>query len=398
MKPLRILITNLAMWSRSGTETHARDLALGLLQRGHKPILYSPRLGAIAREMEAAGVEVVDNLEKLSHPPDLIHGHHNITAMTAILHFPGVPAVFLCHDKLAWHDAPPRFPAIRRYVAVDYLVYGRLVVEHALPREIVSVIGNSVDLERFHPRGPLPAKPQRALLFSNYANKHTHLQAVTDACSFAGIELDVRGAGVNNSCDRPEDVLGNYDLVFGKARCAMEAMAVGAAVVLCGPEGCGRMVTAMGFDYLRRYNFGRHTLTDPVTMENLIAQIGRYNAGDAAQVRTLARTELSAGLMVEQWIKLYQEVLAETPTIPPRPTKTDLEQAAQFLLLLDPILLGIYGRDVKIQSLEGEVRQLKETVAKYAAEEARRAVEEQARLKRRWYLPWSGVHKSRRQS
>jgi len=390
MNPLRVLITNLAMWSRSGTETHARDLALGLLKRGHKPMLYSPRLGDIAREMEAAGVEVADSLEKLSQSPDIIHGHHNITAMTVILHFPEVPAVFVCHDKLAWHDAPPRFPTIRRYVAVDYLVYERLAREHALPPEIVSVIGNSVDLERFQPRRPLPDRPQRALLLSNYANKHTHLQAVTNACLRAGIELDVRGAGVNNSCDHPERILGNYDLVFGRARCAMEAMAVGAAVVLCGPEGCGPMVTSAEFKYLRRYNFGRRTLTDPVTAENLAAQIERYDAGEAKKVSTLARTQLGADLMVEQWINLYREILRETPTVPPRPGKTDLEQAAQFLLLLDPILLGIYGRDVKIQSLEGEVRELKETIAKHVAEEqARLAAEEQARLKwSRFLWPW----------
>jgi len=392
MKPLCVLITNLAMWSRSGTETHARDLALGLLKRGHKAMVYTPRLGNIAREMEAAGVEVVDDLQKLSQPPDLIHGHHNITAMVPILHFPRVPAVFVCHDQLAWHDAPPRFSTISRYVAVDHLAYERLVGEHSLPQEIVSVIGNSVDLERFQPRGPLPPRPHRALLFSNYANKYTHLQAVSEACQRTGIELDVRGGGVNNVCEHPETILAGYDLVFGKARCAMEAMAVGAVVVLCGAEGCGPMVTADEFDYLRRYNFGHHTLKYPVTAENLLAQIERYDKDEAAKVAELARTHLNCDVMVEQWVKLYQEILQETPTVPERPGKMDLELAAQFLLLLDPILLGIYGRDVKIQILEGEHRELQEKVAKYQAEERTRLeAEEQARLKKResrFQWPW----------
>ena len=37
---------------------------------------------------------------------------------------------------------------------------------------------------------------------------------------------------------------GDYDLVFAKARCALEAMAVGAAVVLCDTHGLGPMVTS----------------------------------------------------------------------------------------------------------------------------------------------------------
>jgi len=363
MKPLRILITNLAMWSRSGTETYARDLALGLMKRGHQPMLYSPRLGDIAREMEAAGVEVIDNLEKLSHPPDLIHGHHNITAMVPILRFPEVPAIFVCHDSIAWHDAPPRAASIRRYVAVDRLCFNRLVQQETLPREMVSIIRNAVDLERFQPRGPLPLQPKRALLFSNHANLYTHLPAVAEACRRTGLELHVRGGGVHDACDRPEAVLGNYDLVFAKARCAMEAMAVGNAVLLCGPEGCGGMITAAEFEYFRLHNFGRHVLKNPTTADNLVKQLEEYDSREAAKVSALARTYLDLNAIVEQWIRLYQDVLAERPTASPGMPRANLEEAAQFLLLLDSVLIGIYQRDTKIQALEGELRQREEELA-----------------------------------
>ena len=51
---------------------------------------------------------------------------------------------------------------------------------------------------------------------------------------------------------QPERVLGRYDIVFAKAKAAMEAMAVGAAVVLCDFGGVGPMVTWADFDRLRR--------------------------------------------------------------------------------------------------------------------------------------------------
>ena len=42
--------------------------------------------------------------------------------------------------------------------------------------------------------------------------------------------------------DRPEAILGDYDLVFAKARAAMEAMATGCAVILCDRVGAGPLV------------------------------------------------------------------------------------------------------------------------------------------------------------
>ena len=48
MSGLRILITNLRLEGWTGTELFARDLARGLLEAGHRPVLYSPRLGKLA--------------------------------------------------------------------------------------------------------------------------------------------------------------------------------------------------------------------------------------------------------------------------------------------------------------------------------------------------------------
>ena len=188
----------------------------------------------MAQELRQATVPVVDDLNAIGVPPDIIHGQQEFETMTALLRFPAVPAVYFCHDWLMKNT--PHFPRILRYVAVDHTCRDRLVFEHAIPEERIQLLFNFVDLARFKPRGPLPARPKCALMFSNYAREDGRLNAAREACARAGIELDVVGERVGNICARPEEALPQYDIVFAKGRAALEALAVGTAVVLCGIE------------------------------------------------------------------------------------------------------------------------------------------------------------------
>lgn len=113
---MKVLLTNLTLSTRTGTEMATRDLALGLLRAGHDACVFSPLLGAVAREIAGAGVPVVSRLEDVPYRPDIIHGHHHVETTLALTHFRNIPAIFVCHDRLSWHDIPPRLSGIRRYV------------------------------------------------------------------------------------------------------------------------------------------------------------------------------------------------------------------------------------------------------------------------------------------
>ena len=308
---LRVLITNHTLAARQGTELYVRDLATALLERGHAPVAFSTVLGDVARELRAATVPVIDRLDRMAEPPHIIHGHNHAETLAAMLHFPGVPAVYFCHSWVAWMDEPPKFPRVIRYVAVDDTCRDRLTLEHGIPPEQVRVLLNFVDLSRFRPRPPLPALPRRALLFSNYASAETHLLPVREACARAGIELDVVGLAAGSTCAEPERVLGQYDLVFAKARAAIEALAVGAAVVLCDEAGLGPMVTAEEFDRLRSLNFGRRTLRRPLDPELIAREVARYDPQDAAEVSRRIRAVAGRELAVDEIVSLYEEVIEE---------------------------------------------------------------------------------------
>jgi hypothetical protein len=89
---------------------------------------------------------------------------------------------------------------------------------------------------------------------------------------------------VRNSQSQPEELLGRYDVVFAKGRSALEAAAVGAAVVLCDALGLGPMVNSREFDAQRSLNCGARLLRDPVSVEGVVARLERYDPGDAAEV------------------------------------------------------------------------------------------------------------------
>jgi hypothetical protein len=308
---LKILITNTCLGGYTGTEVVVRDLALELQRQKHIPMVYAPRLGLPAEEIKSHGIEVTDDLQKLTAVPDVIHGHHHAQTIEALLHFPWAPAVFVCHSADGEIDEPIYFPRILRYVAVDSRCRARIERTPGIPPQRIEVMLNAVDLQRFTPRNALPARPRRALVFSNYASRHTHLPAVRRACRHAGLAVDIVGSLAGTSMANPETVLPHYDLVFAKARCALEAMAAGRAVVLCDFAGAGPMVSSQNFDRLRDLNFGAGTLVNPLRAEHIVPEIARYDPKDVALVAQRVSNQAGLDTAALRWICLYSDILEE---------------------------------------------------------------------------------------
>jgi hypothetical protein len=324
---LRILLTNYTLATRSGSELFVWDLATGLQARGHEPVVYAPTLGRLADELRAATIPVVADLRHVSADPDVIHGHHNHELMTALLRFPRVPAVRVCHG---WWDAPvQQFPRILRYVAVDDTVRGRMVSEWGVPPDRVRVLLNFADTVRFVPRGPLPQRPARALVFNNDAAQH--LRVVSRACARLGINVEASGRSVGRVAGDPARILGQYDVVFAKARCAIEAMAAGTAVVVCDAAGMGPLVTSTNLEDLRRLNFGVRTLREPVSVDAIIRELSRYDAADAEAVSRRIRATATLDLALEQWMALYEEVIDEHRAAAPGDQDAELRLASEYL-------------------------------------------------------------------
>jgi hypothetical protein len=334
-EPRRVLIATYSVRSRSGSDLYTRDLALALLRRGWQPIIYASYLGAIAEELRLATIPVTDDIAAITAAPDVIHGHHHMETLAALARFPGVPALFVCHDGLTWHSTPPRTPRIGAYVGVDRNCRDRMMMEHGIDEASTRVLLNAVDLQRFQRRAPLPRKPKRAVIFSNQAASNTFADAIAAACAQRGIALDVVGIGAGTATDHPEQILPQYDLMFGKARCALEAAAVGAAVIVCDSAGLAGMVTMRDVDAMRQLNFGVRLLQRPNTAETIGAEIDRYDANDAGLVSDAVRSSAGVDLLAEQFLELYEELRINHRALSPeeelRATADSLSRLAKHM-------------------------------------------------------------------
>lgn len=308
---MRVLLTNNTLAARAGSELYVLDVARELKRLGHIPVAYSPALGAVADCLRAENIPVVDDLAALPFRPDVIHGQHHLETMTAVASLPGVPAVYFCHGFAPWEEMPPVFPRIFRYVAVDAACRERVVRDAAVPEAAVRVVLNFANLEQFRPRGPLPARPARALVFSNEATEANYVHVVREACGRHGITLEVIGRECGNPVADPHELLHRHDIVFAKARCAIESLAVGCAVVICGTHGLGPMVTTANVEALRAWNFGFRTMTIPHGVDAVDAAIRDYDPADAAETSALVRQQADVREAVRRIVDIYEEAILE---------------------------------------------------------------------------------------
>lgn len=341
---MRILITNNTLAERAGTELYVRDIALALRARGHEPWAYSSKLGEVARELREAGIRVLDDLSALRDAPDLIHAHHHLDAMAALLRFPRVPAVLFCHGARPWEEAAARFPSIRRYVAVDDACRDRLLAERVPPGEI-ELLRTFVDLDRFPLRARSRPRPRRALVFSNNARFGPALWGIRVGCALAGVfRVDVAGRESGRAVARPEEILGRYDVVFAKGRAAHEAAASGAALMVGDHARHAGLLTGARYEEWRSLNFGFRLLTRRANPLWIARELRRYDAADVRAVALRLRAEAGLGVAMERLLELYERVAAERAALAALPQEVFDAAASGYLRALATQVKGMIAQ------------------------------------------------------
>lgn len=347
-----VLLTNVILSGRSGTEVATVELAQALRRRGHRAAIFSPTLGPLAHSARTLGIAVTNRIDTVGFTPDVIHGSHNAALALAMVRFPHTPAVFICHDSASPLDEPVRDEHIGLYVAVDAACRDRLIMDGVDAAEIV-VIANAVDLQRFTLRHAWSARPRSALLIVKQSTAHVAL--VTEACRSAGVTLDVVGPGVGNVVDDLADRCRKADIVFAHSRGAIEAAAVGAAVIVIDEFGYGGR---FGRDQVVSWPDTplSHRILAPLpSSEELSEAILAYDAAECQETALLLRRRVDLDILVADWEAAYARAIecvarratqrdgAGLPTtgsvagflaryIPRVDQSTELEDAAERLL------------------------------------------------------------------
>lgn len=361
---MRVLITNLFLARNSGSETVVELLADGLRRAGHQPMILAPTLGPQAARMRTRGHIIVDRAADVPAIPDIIHAQHTPVALAAMAAFLQTPTVFACHSASFEMEAPRPHPQITRFIAVDDLCRDRCLAR-GVPAERLSVILNAVDLERFTRRAPLPAKPRLALLLTKTPG---HAEVVRAACLARDIELVELGPATGRTSDAIETELPAYDLVFATARMALEAAAVGCAVIVCDARGFAGYLSAKNLDQWRRLNFGAGLLSRPTSQALVTEAIDAYDAADAAIVTDRLRNEASLTDCVAQHVAVYEAALAD-----PRPALRDV--AAGTATWIESLVPMSRGGDWEVIAREKHGFEAEETILALAESERRIGLE-----------------------
>ncbi len=324
---MRILLTNNTLDDRAGTELYLCEVAEALQAAGHEPVCFSLNLGKMAARLAERGIPVSDDLRALPGPPDVIHGQHFIETTLAAMTWRQVPVISFCHGPEAWQEAACQLPNVVRWIAVDASSRRRLVEDEGIDPARVTTLLNHFDERRFQPRAPLPAKPQKALIASNYLTpRHPAVLAARAACEAKGIALHTAGRHLGGIVENMETLLPQFDIVFGKARILIEAAAVGCAVVQLEYFGAGLLGQMENYDTLRAHNFGYHTMGLPLDAAVIGHELDRYDAADAALFSQRIREEATLQKTMASLIPLYAEAMTH-----PSPDYDPALEAGDFL-------------------------------------------------------------------
>ena len=279
----RILITNVRLDKRSGTEIVTKETAIGLADRGHTVAVYSSSsLGEIAKELIVAGVIVTNRIESLmDFDPDLIHANHTTPFLVARTAFPECPALWFCHDATAWHDNPIDLPGTALYVSYSPATRARLLSSPGITDARIATLLNATDVAPS--AGAPPDAIRKVLIVAKYRAKYVKL--VVAACKELGLAYEVVGGAVGRTVNDLGDRMRAVDMVVASGKVTMEAIALNRPVLCMDERGLAGLTTPDVSSSWAARNFGGTILRRRIEVDAMIAEIALYDADEFSRMR-----------------------------------------------------------------------------------------------------------------
>lgn len=371
---MRVVLATRALEGRGGSETYVVTVADHLQRLGHDVWLHALECGEAADHARSLGLRVAERPEQL--PPDpqaLIVQDGAVAALLAERH-PAVPQIFVAHSDIFDLQLPLVLPGLTAAVVALYDRVERRLRAHAGGARVVR-LSQPIDVERFKPRSVLPQRPRIALTFGNYVHG-ARLELLRQACERAGLELRHVGSHGGGTTTDPAGMLNAADVVFGKARAVLEAMACGRAVYVFDHNGAEGWVTDGNRAALAADNFGGQSQPIEVDADRLAADLARYDAASGLANRDFVVARHAATKHAAALVELLHEVVAEPPAAPP--ADAPLRELARLVRLHhradgQAFLLHaeLERRDRALRERDGELQAARADAAAARAEAAR---------------------------
>ncbi len=308
---MHLLFTNNTLQGLAGSELYVYELALELQRRGNQVSCFTLNTGPVGDKLREKGVKIVTTLAEMEAlpPVDFIHAHHRLEARLAASCFPLAPIVYASLGPFhPFEQAGADRGIFTRYIAISQDVRDKMTYAQQIPATKISVVPNFVDLARFTAHRTLEVKPRRVLLLTNYFKPEGLIE---EACKVAGgLELKAIGAQ-SESVWNVEDYIDWADVVVTSARGALQAMAMGRAVVVYRPTGSDGLLTPANFETCLYHNFSGRAFGKQFDATTMAEQLTSYNTGEVRQLQYRVRSEFSLSRIAESLLQVYQQTITE---------------------------------------------------------------------------------------
>jgi O-antigen biosynthesis protein len=277
---MRILTSSYTL-DRAGVPTFTLTMVNELKRLGHDVCVYSPKGGALADKM--ATVSDPARYEQ----PDLIIAQHSKCAYGLAKAHPTTPFLYYVHGVLPDLEQPPRNIRVDRWLVINTQTRDHIIRQYVPPTKI-DIVRDFIDTEEFRPPSVVMVEPEakpRVIFISNY-KKWKQYYRLTEACRRLGWPLTCVGAPYGRSRNIVRDIQ-EHDIVVSWGRGILEGMACGKPVISYDCElGDGMLDTARYFESRER-NFSGYECRYMFTVDDLVAELCRYDPSDGVRNREL---------------------------------------------------------------------------------------------------------------
>ncbi len=307
-----------------GTEHYTLTAAEHLQRLGHEVTIFVEETGEMADLARGRGLRLAGSEDELPDHADVAYVQESVTAYRLAARYPKTPLVFAVHAVDYPISVPPQLPELVSALVTMHDRATRRAEAFATKAEIVR-LRQPVDVDRFMPRRGLREQPQRVLALGNYL-RDDRLRVIEAACADARLEAVHVGTHRGNHVVEAGRLLNEADVVVGKARVIVEAMACGRAAYVYDVFGSDGWVTNDTYARLEADNFSGQTGTPPVDVARLRSDLELYRSDMGAANRELAVVHHGAGKHAAQLVELFERVAPR-----PRPRTTPLREMARLV-------------------------------------------------------------------
>jgi hypothetical protein len=293
-----------------GSDTYLLTVAGELQALGHEVTIHALEQGETADLARARGIRVARGERELPERCDAVLVQDGVTAFALADRYPQVPQGFVMHSEFFSIDEPPQVPDLTSAVVVMSDRVEAHAQALAVGPEVVR-LRQPIDTRRFAPTGAARDQPRRVLVLGNYLRGRRR-ELLLAACADLGLEC--RFIGGETRTAEPEREMAEADVVVGKGRVVLEAMACGRAAYVYDFLGTDGWVTPERYPALESDAFAGQADADALaTPEQVRRELGGYRADMGVANRDLITAHHDARDHAVALVALLKRLAAPPP-------------------------------------------------------------------------------------